>query len=262
MAVFVAGSDESAGKTQHDRFYLGGFVAPETDWSDFFAPAWQERVLDGPPNIPYLHMTDIRSRQWLARHGLTWDAGDDRVEQAFAVIRTMGSLYPIGAHLNAGKFREQFATLKMVVASGGAKSYEPDYLCFLAYTVIVLDYVATVHPEAEKVDFMVERKSEATKHIQEFHSHTAKHLKALGKPWLSDLVGEIIPGGKDRVPLQAADVLCWHSARSKSRDMDRASASRYVSIAHNPGFLHEITNGDMKQLAHSMGLKPVAKKKS
>jgi hypothetical protein len=25
------------------------------------------------------------------------------------------------------------------------------------------------------------------------------------------LVGELIPGGKDRVPLQAADVLCWYT---------------------------------------------------
>jgi len=64
MAVFISASDEAAGKNQRDPFLFAGFVAPEKDWSRFLAPAWQERVLDGPPSIPYLHMTDIRSPQW------------------------------------------------------------------------------------------------------------------------------------------------------------------------------------------------------
>ena len=70
MAVFLASCDESAGKTKRDQFYFGGFIGPEEDWSRFLAPAWQERVLDGPPVIPYLHMTDIRSNQWRRGHGI------------------------------------------------------------------------------------------------------------------------------------------------------------------------------------------------
>jgi len=35
MAVFVSGSDESAGKNQRDTFFLGGFVGPQDDWSCF-----------------------------------------------------------------------------------------------------------------------------------------------------------------------------------------------------------------------------------
>src|SRR5579862_4656280 len=61
MAVFVSASDETAGRGQADLFFFGGWLGPEEDWSRFFVPAWQERVLDGPPKIPYLHMTDIRS---------------------------------------------------------------------------------------------------------------------------------------------------------------------------------------------------------
>jgi hypothetical protein len=34
-----------------------------------FAPAWQERVLDGRPQIPYLHVTEIRRREWHFRRG-------------------------------------------------------------------------------------------------------------------------------------------------------------------------------------------------
>jgi hypothetical protein len=248
MAVFVSGSDESAGKTERDRFYQAGFVAPESDWSDFFVPAWQERVLDGPPKIPYLHMTDIRSPKWRTEHGLSKTSAEDRVDEACNLIHTMGSLYPIGAHLDAGVFRDNFGSTKFVAASGGAKTFEPDYTCFLLYTVLVLSYVDTYHPEAEKVDFIVERKSDITKHIQEFHSHTAANLAALGQSSLARLVGDLIPGDKDRVPLQAADVLCWHSARSKSEAMDEPSYRRYCRIAHNAGCLIEVTKEQIAKL--------------
>ena len=40
MAIFVSGSDETSGRTQRDTFLLGGWLAPEPDWSRFFAPAW------------------------------------------------------------------------------------------------------------------------------------------------------------------------------------------------------------------------------
>jgi len=254
MAIFVSGSDESSGKTGRDHFYLGGFIAREKDWDDFFAPAWQERVLEGPPAIPYLHMTDIRSRQWRDKYGLTRSAADHRVDEAFALIRTMGTLYPIGTYLDAGYFRDRTAKLKMVVSTGGAKAFEPDYICFLAYAVMVLDYLDKCHPEAEKVNFIVERKGDVTKHVQEFHSHMARHLEALGSPSLSRLVGALIPGDKALVPLQAADLLCWHSARSKSKDMDAASCRHYAAIAHNPGRLQELDRDLIKQLTHSLGV--------
>ena len=86
MAVFVSGLDETAGKTHRDTFLLAGFVAPEHDWSRFFAPAWQERVLDGPPAIPYLHMTEIRSPKWREKYGLSKLEADDRIDTAIALI--------------------------------------------------------------------------------------------------------------------------------------------------------------------------------
>ncbi len=54
MALFVVGTDESSGATHRNPFLRAGYIAPEKDWYEFFAPAWQERVLDGPPSIPYL----------------------------------------------------------------------------------------------------------------------------------------------------------------------------------------------------------------
>lgn len=71
MAIFVAASDESAGSDEHSLFLFAGWIGPEKDWSQFFVPAWQERVLDGPPRIPYLHMTEIRSKEFREKCGLS-----------------------------------------------------------------------------------------------------------------------------------------------------------------------------------------------
>ena len=118
MAIFVASSDESAGKNQRDTFFFGGFVGPEDDWFRFFAPAWQERVLDGPPAIPYLHMTEIRSAQWRDKYGISRLQADDRVDEAFTLIDTMPTLYPVGLFTNPCHLLYQFQTRKVYASPG------------------------------------------------------------------------------------------------------------------------------------------------
>lgn len=252
MAVFFSASDENSGKTHRDTFFFGGFVAPEEDWSRYFVPAWQERVLDGPPAIPYLHMTEIRSEQWRVQYGLSRTAADKRIDDAFAVIGSMGSLYPVGIYVDGGHVLDKFSTTKVVAPTGGAKAFEPDYLCYLAYAYSVLLYVETSHPEAERVDFIVETKGQVTKLVQEFHSTLAEGLKALGRTGIGNLVGRLVPGSKDMVSLQAADVLCWHTARYMARTMDADDERRYSTIAHRKGFRHHLTNEQVSQIGDAV----------
>ncbi len=255
MAVFVSGLDETAGKTHRDTFLLAGFVAPEHDWSRFFAPAWQERVLDGPPAIPYLHMTEIRSPKWREKYGLSKLEADDRIDTAIALIDTMQSLYPIGIRANAGFIRDRFAEVRVVRSFGKPRGFEPDYICFLSYAWIALNYINKHHPEADKVDFVVERNGDVTKHIQDFHSTLSEALKAFGKPSLARLVGDLIPGGKDRVPLQAADVLCWHTARAQNPEtMDEADRRRYSLLAHRKGTREQFTDEQIAQMADALSV--------
>jgi hypothetical protein len=257
MALFVSGSDESAGRTQRDTFIFGGWLAPEPDWSRFFAPAWQERVLDGPPKIPHLHMTDIRSPRWRDQYGISKLDADDRIDSAIHLIDTMASLYPIGIRVDAGFLRDRFANIKVKTPRPNAKAsaFEPDFTCFLFYSWIALNYLKLFHPDAEKLDFVVERNGAVTKHIQDFHSTLAENLGALGDASLADLVGEIVPGGKDRVPLQAADVLCWHTARAQHPEtMDSADRRRYSILAHREGTYQEFTHEQISQMAKSLGV--------
>jgi hypothetical protein len=100
MAVFIAFSDECHSK-KSGNFYYSGLVAPESDWLNYFSPAWQERVLDGPPKIPHLHTTDIRNSLGREKYGLTALEADRCIDEAISIISTTGSIFPITIGVNA-----------------------------------------------------------------------------------------------------------------------------------------------------------------
>ena len=97
MAVFICATDESG---DAGNFSYGGWAAPVDVWEGCFTAAWNERVLNGPPQIPYLHMTDIRDWNWQKEYGLTpWQA-DRRVDAAAEVLRSAGALVPVTSIAN------------------------------------------------------------------------------------------------------------------------------------------------------------------
>ncbi len=253
MAVFVSASDEGSGANHLCQFEVTGWLAPEEDWYHFFAPAWQFRVLDGPPRIPYLHVTEIRSKKFRAKYGLTELQADDRLDAAASVIGALGSLYPVRIALDGGLFRQVFASHKLLAVSGGVKRYEPDYYAFnayaYAYAYAVLARVKINHPEAEKVDFIVENKAGITKHLSDFYDSMPNALRHIGREDLIPLVGEFIPGSKDRVPLQAADFLCWHTQRADAHNLTLQDWRRWVPMANKKGFSFTVTKDLLTGLA-------------
>ena len=80
MAVFVSHSDESGVGDPGGKFLVSGYVAREAYWPAI-AREWQEKVLDGPPKIPYLHMREIRNEAWRNEHGITFD--DSQRQRSF-----------------------------------------------------------------------------------------------------------------------------------------------------------------------------------
>jgi hypothetical protein len=250
MAVFIAASDETSGANAFGLYHYAGWLAPELDWTRFFTPAWQQRVLDGPPTIPYLHMTQVRSRKWRAQVGINDADMDERLDEAARVIDTMGSLYPLKLTIDASVYRPLYKPHKMLAASGGQKEMQPDFLAFASYAFAVLLHVHLRYPEAEKVDFLVENNSEITKHIHELYKSLPASLNHIGRPELVPLVGEFIPGGKERVPLQAADYLCWHSQRNDAQTLsDVRDLRRWNTIASRKGFNLTLTTDLLTILA-------------
>lgn len=237
MAVFVAASDETGGGDISTPYHYAGWIAPEHDWSNHFLPAWQERVLDGPPKIPYLHMTEIRSRAWREKHGITEQDADQRLDEAAILINQMGSLYPMLFTIDRSVFMPLYKNHKMIGASGGKKDFQPDFLAFVAYVWGILGYIHAKHPDVTKVDFLVENNSAITKEIHELYKSMPLALANVRAPELVPLLGKFLPAGKNRVPLQAADYLCWHSRRADSNTLDDIrDRRRFGTIASRKGF--------------------------
>lgn len=127
VAVFVSASDESDGGNHRSKFWHGGWVAPEADWFNCFAPAWQERVLDAKPKIPFMHMTEIRDPGWRKEHGISWDEAQTKMDEAAILIDQMASLYPVMVSANAGSFLDAHGKKKiMQSAAGGNKGARAD----------------------------------------------------------------------------------------------------------------------------------------
>lgn len=250
MAVFLSSSDETLGGSHRSPFRRCGFLAPVNDW-ELFAEQWDTRVLAGPPRIPHLHMTDIRSPGWRGEHGLTESEAERRVDEAFAVISLMPSLTPVGTGLNSG-FMYDTITKKVMLSSGAAKKFIPEYLAFPAYVYMVLYFCHLQRPDAERVDFLVEKNGEITDHLKEFYAGIPISLEYIGLPQLIPLMGDIIPAGKDRVPLQAADVLCWHTRRHNEGTLDAKGLMRYENIAHRIGPRFEMPNSYLDELWESL----------
>lgn len=253
MAVFVAASDESAGKDRDDQFVLSGLIARERDWSDIFAPAWQRLVLDGPPQIPYLHMVDMRSKRWREEQGLSEDDANKRTDAAVEIVARAEFLFPIGLHVSGAEIGRAFSSVQIRRSQNKSTGFAPDYLCFLGYSMLALEYVSLVHKDCDKLDFMVEKNGKITDYIRGFHSTLKRSFTQLGRPELARLVGDLIPVGKDRLPVQAADLLCWHTARSRNpSSMSYDDLKRYTSLSQKQGSLAELEQETINELAATL----------
>jgi len=251
MAVFVAASDETSGKDENSIYHYSGWVAPEQDWSLYFTPAWQEQVLNGPPEIPYLHMTDIRRQGWRDEYKMTRDDADWRMDIAAIVISQMGSLYPLNLQIDGSRFKPLFKDHSVVLPTGGQKRFMPDFLAFMSYAWCVLGYVKVTQPSAEKVNFMVERNSDITDYMNAFYDQLPVALANIKAPELGELMGDFIPVDKKRPPVQAADYLCWLTRHAEANDLGELDLRRFGTISCRQGFKLAIPDSVLTGLAES-----------
>lgn len=249
MAVFVAFSDESDVGNAQGEFFMGGYVADEKEWP-WVVKAWVERVLDGPPRIPYLHMTEIRREEWRADHSISYNQAEERISEAVRVIFSSGAVSAVGSYMRRDELKD---TIHKSLHAAGTRPPigldQPDYLCFIAYAAHCLDHVLRHYQDVDRVDFVVSRKNKVTNHISTFHEELKRWVSSK-QPGLSNLVGHLIPGDmEDHKPLQMADLFCWHIQRYHARTMNRTDESRLWYLAQAPGKLHESTRTDLEHLA-------------
>jgi hypothetical protein len=229
MAVFVAAADESDGPRQTGPFVYGGFVGPTLDWKDSFAPAWQERVLNGNPVLPFFHMTEIRNPKWQEKYGIKpWEA-ERRIDEAVRVVGSMGGIRLARTSFDGGHFRRTFQSARIATHGPQLGGYrlDPDYIGFMGFARGVLEYVHREYPDAEKVDFLIEKKQTVSHYIPNYLDMVEDWLKRNEQHELVELIGEINPrGDKTRVPLQAADLAMWHIRRHEANESEPIDVRR------------------------------------
>jgi hypothetical protein len=252
VAVFTAFADETDCGVHHEgTFFYCGFLAPEQDWANIFVPLWDARVLKGPPRITEFHATELKNKYGCQKYGIDLGEADFRIGEAFGVISAIPSLAPVCCELNGGHLRKIFER-KVKFSTGAMRPFEPDYLAFYGFVFGVLGRLKHFHPEAEKVDFVVERKNGITNRLQEFHAKMPRVLRELGLPDLADLLGEVIPGGKDRFPLHAADLICWYTRRSHENNLEMKDMQRYSVIGKRKGVRIDLSDDELEKLYSAM----------
>jgi len=226
VAVYVAFSDESGVPDPRGEFLVAGYVASESEWP-WFARAWQERVLDGCPQIPYLHMTEIRSRGWRATHSISFYEAERRVDEAVCVLQSVGPMSAFVSWLKRADLADIVDTNYTSRKKIPVGIDEPDYACYIGFIFLVLMRVHARYPDATKVNFVVSRKQRITENLNKVIDATSRFLNEHKLPHLSALLGDLIPASMElQLPLQAADVLCWHLQRYHSKSYDRTDESR------------------------------------
>ena len=159
MAVFVSYSDETKTGSLSD-FLVSGYIADEQSTWPLLTSAWQERVLDGSPNIPYLHMTDIRNAKWRREkgNGISEIESECRISAAVSLLAQCGGLSIVTSAIRRANLesaiRSKFDRSKDVTEALS----KPDYFCFHAYCTVVLKMVRLRHSNVDKVNFVVSRK--------------------------------------------------------------------------------------------------------
>jgi hypothetical protein len=246
VAVYVAFSDEADVGSKDGEFVVCGYVAAETEWP-WVARAWQERVLDGPPKIPYLHTNALKTLEWQQRHGIGPNDAENRISEAVRVLASMGRMSALGSIIRKSDldvFSQHFGKKKKVPLGLN----EPDYPCFIAYAVLVLAEVYKIDPSVERVDFVVSRKQKITHHLNGFKDDIKEWLET-DYPFLASMVGGLIPASmEDQLPLQAADLLGWHIQRNAADRLDIIGYKRLKALVDAPGTVFEWKRSHLEEI--------------
>lgn len=237
MAIFVAAADETADHQPPRRFLYVGIGASADDWDSSFSPAWDERVLAGPPRMPYLHMTDMLSAKWRAVQGMSELDIDGRLDEASRVLRSTGALVPVAFGVDADEFGD-LVRRPVLGASGKPVTLGPDYILFTYYAYQQIELLVERHGSAvERVDFRIDRNSQIAAMLGdgERGAHLQEGLEHIGRQDLAALVGTIEDVPKTSIPNQAADMLAWHTRRAERGQLDRWSSRRYWRMIEGGG---------------------------
>jgi hypothetical protein len=252
VAIFTAFSDESGTGDPAGVYLVGGYIAIEDRWGGY-ADAWAENVLDPNPPIPDLHMRKIRREKFQKEHHLTSEEADRKVSKATTLLASIASHSHPGtpamhAVLSIVKRADLWDMIDLVKSKGhkvqSGSMDMPDYLCFMAYVNVAIDYTFRMFNDLDRIDFVVSNNGKITRHFDTY----LKGIKARHSQ--PRLFGDLIPGNPIlRNPLQMADVLCWHWRRYYESGITDENMERLMQIRTFP---HEWKRDKLEALTRGL----------
>jgi hypothetical protein len=200
-------------------------------------------------------MREIRDEEWRDKHGISFNDSENRISEAVRVLYSMGAMSAVGSVIKREDLQEVIHSKFKRKKNIPIGLDEPDYFCFLGYATCMLAEVHKRHPDVQKVNFIVSKKNTVTEHYRDF-VETIKQYFDQRQPELSALVGDLIPASMENVlPLQAAEVLCWHLQRYYAKNLDRTIENRaWYLLKERDGYLHTWERSEIEGVARGLGI--------
>jgi hypothetical protein len=237
MSVYVSYTDETQASDVQEAFLIAGFAANESEWPKF-SQEWNAILLRSPA-IPYIHVTQLYSKAWQEEHRITAYQCDMKLQAAIDLLASYAGA--IKQHLSqvSGKtYRICNARLSDAGFQIQRNHGFIDYLAFVGYSLGVLNHINAERPDVEKVTFAISKKKIVSHHIvNNLRDEMIENIASV-KPDLAKKYGDILPlSMEDHMPLQAADVLCWHLQRSLAETKDeRPKVLENIKVLQGMGF--------------------------
>jgi hypothetical protein len=200
-------------------------------------------------------MTDIRHYRWRNELGISYNESERRVSEAVRVLYSMGAMSALASVMKRSDLHEVFQKKRSGKQRIPTGFDEPDYLCYLGYITYTITEVYSRYPDVTQVNFVVSEKQNITKKLKAFYSALKDHFTQ-SESKLGSLLGDLTPGSMETcVPLQAADLLCWHLQRYYAKSFDRVEESRiWLLTKPRDGYTHEWERSELEELARGVGL--------
>jgi hypothetical protein len=198
-------------------------------------------------------MIDLRDPRWRASKGLPeWEA-ERRIVEAINVLDSMGRIRPVTSSIPTKPSMDEIAARFKKIKGESHGVRVPDFISFIGYVHGALENAVHI-PGVTKVDFLVEQNGNVTEILRAFHCNVKTSLSKFGRGDLIALMGEFRPGGKELIPLQAADVFCWYLQRHQSGKLhgDWPNARRWNRLIGRIGHKYTWSDDSMQKIGDGL----------
>jgi hypothetical protein len=254
--VYVAYSDESGSGDGRGHFLVAGYGADEREWPEF-SQLWLEQIIQSVPRIPYLHMVEIRSEAWRKRNGITKDEAHEKVKRAIKLILNTKFIEPYIGTMNQVHYSGLKGFFSSRGYSIGRHQGAADIPCFFTYAFSLIHNVAVRKPDIHKITFNISNKKTIENYIRRDVREAMVAYFETTNPYLATLLGDVLPLPMEmNMPLQAADVLCWHLQRKIHANNSTQEEKEDIAAFVNKGICGlELTESMLREVSAAILVK-------